>query len=725
MSERLSPSSGLAGTGTDDQNLHVALARLARLAQGGRGDSTDWGQDALATALTRIATALGVVPAVVRSRAGESVSERVHRISDGMGLALRHVSLRSGWSNCDGGPMLAFTRDDRPVALLAVAGGYQYFDPENGLLKPVRNEDDLSLAGHAVCFYRRLPLRAMGLRDLLNLGLAGLHRDVATLLVSAAAGGVLGLCIPVATGLVFDQIVPGHMRSLLFQIGSAIALLALLQWVMNLAHGVALLRIESKAKLAMQAAAVDRLIHLPAAFFRDFSAGDLGQRTLAVETIGSMLSASVAGSIFAGVFSVFGFALLFHYQAQVAWVAIGLSVVLALVVAGAAWHARKSLRLREQLAGRLNGMVLEWLNGIERIRLGGAEDRIFSRWAHHYANMREHAIRVQAVGVGFGAFNAGYRVLALAVIFGSLAWQGDERLGSGAFFAFITAFGAAFMALSQLTSTVVELLALGPLWERLRPIMDTATEQAQGGADPGKLSGAIEVGNLHFRYAEGSPNVLRGVDLRVGAGEFVAIVGASGCGKSTLLRLLLGFDKPSAGAIYFDGHDIDSLDIRAVRRQIGTVLQHDRLMVGSIFENIRGAQDITLEQAWTAVRRAGIAEQIEALPMGMHTMLGDSPGFSGGETQRLLLARALAQNPRILLLDEATSALDNRTQAIVTDNLAKLSITRVVIAHRLSTVVEADRIYVMDNGVVVEQGSYQTLLTNGGAFAQLVHQQLM
>ncbi len=281
------------------------------------------------------------------------------------------------------------------------------------------------------------------------------------------------------------------------------------------------------------------------------------------------------------------------------------------------------------------------------------------------------------------------------------------------------------MALSQLTTTVVELLAMGPLWERLRPIMDAVPEQAHGGADPGRLTGAIEVGNLHFRYAEGSPNVLRGVDLRVGAGEFVAIVGASGCGKSTLLRLLLGFDQPSAGAIYFDGHDMGSLDIRAVRRQIGTVLQHDRLMVGSIFENIRGAQDVTLEQAWVALRLAGIAEQIEALPMGMHTMMGDSPGFSGGETQRLLLARALAQNPRILLLDEATSALDNQTQAIVAENLAQLTVTRVVIAHRLSTVAAADRIYVLDNGVVVEHGSYQALLASGGAFAQLVHKQMM
>ena len=724
------PVSESAAPAVDDQRLHAALARLARLAASGNDAAAGVAEDALESALARIAAALGVPAVGGRRREGESMSARVERLAAGMGLAVRHVTLRSGWSTSDAGPLLGFGHDDQPLALLPAGGGYRCFDPQRASEGWVTREDDLELAAHAICFYRRLPPRALRLHELLAIGLGGMRRDLATLLGCAAAGGLLGLAVPVATALVFDEIVPGHMRGLLHQIGAAIVILAILQLTMTLANGVAMLRIESKAKLALQAATIDRLIHLPAGFFRNYSSGDLGQRTLAVETISSMITGSVASSLFAGTFSIFGFALLFYYHAPAALVAVGLSLVLALVAAVAGWLSLRALRDRERLSGRLSGMVLEMLNGIERIRLAGAESRIFSRWAHCYADMREHAYRAQKVSAVFSAFSAGYRVLALGTIFAAVAWLGggpstDSRLGAGAFFAFISAFGTAFMALSQLTTTAVDLLAIGPIWERLRPIIDTPPEAARGGADPGMLAGAVAIGNLHFRYAEGQPNVLRGVNLRANPGEFVAIVGASGCGKSTLFRLLLGFETPAAGAIYIDGHELGSLDIRAVRRQIGTVLQHDTLIAGSIFENIRGARDITVDDAWAAARLAGIAGSIEALPMGMHTMIGDNPGFSGGELQRLLIARALAAKPRILLFDEATSALDNRAQAVVAENLVRLTVTRLVIAHRLSTIEAADRIYVLDDGIVVEEGRYGELLEANGPFARLVHKQLM
>lgn len=718
--------------------LHAALARLAHLAAGSHATAMGSMNGPLESAVGRIAVWFGLVPTSRRAPPGESALAHVERLAGDMGLAVRQVSLRSGWLHSDAGPLLAFTPEGQPLALLPAGGSYVCWNPQTGQETALDTEGSLAMGPVAFCFYRRLPDvadqpdqsgKTARLVTLLSFGLRGLRADVWTLLACAAAGGLLGLAVPIMTALVFDEIVPGHFRGLLVQAAAALAVLALLQWVWSLANGVAMLRIESKLKLALQAATLDRLIRLPAAFFRQHAAGDLGQRALGVEVISSLVTGSVASSLFAGIFSIFGFALLFHYHWQAALVAIGLSVLLAGMAALAGILSMRALKDKERLAGSLSAMVLELFNGMERIRLAGAEERLFTRWAHRYADMNAISLRAQRIQALFTAFNTGYRILAVGVIFGALAWlgqgQGGERMATGAFLAFISAFGTSFVALSQMAGTLVDLLSIGPIWQRMRPIMETPVEATVGGADPGPLSGLVEMNNLHFRYAEGLPNVLRGVSLRAAAGEFIAIVGSSGCGKSTLFRLLLGFEKLAAGAIYVDGHELGSLDIRAVRRQIGTVLQHDTLITGSIYENIRGAHDISQEEAWEAARLAGIGEHIASLPMGMHTMLGDNPGFSGGEVQRLLIARALAMKPRILLLDEATSALDNRTQAEVSANLASLTVTRIVIAHRLSTIEAADRIYVLDGGVVVQEGPYHKLIAEKGLFAELVQKQLM
>lgn len=720
-----------------EDKLHTALARLAHLAAGSHSTAMGSMNGPLETAVGRIAAWFGLVPISVRAHPGESALVHVERLAGGMGLSVRQVSLRSGWLLSDAGPLLAFTPEGQPLALLPSGGRYVCWNPQTGQEIPLGDESTLAMGSVAFCFYRRLPDRAdqpgqaMRLLTLLSFGLRGLRADVLTLLACAAGGGLLGLAVPMMTALVFDEIVPGHFRGLLVQAAVALAVLALLQLVWSLANGVAMLRIESKLKLALQAATLDRLIRLPAAFFRQHAAGDLGQRALGVEVISSLVTGSVASSLFAGIFSIFGFALLFHYHWQAALVAVGLSVLLAGTAALAGILSMRALKDKERLAGSLSAMVLELFNGMERIRLAGAEARLFTRWAHRYADMSEISLRAQRINALFSAFNTGYRILAVGVIFGALAWLGlgeaggGGRMATGAFLAFVSAFGTSFVALSQMAGTLVDLLSIGPIWQRMRPIMESPVEATAGGADPGPLSGLVEMNNLHFRYAEGLPNVLRGISLRATAGEFIAIVGSSGCGKSTLFRLLLGFEKLAAGAIYIDGHELGSLDIRAVRRQIGTVLQHDTLITGSIYENIRGAHDISQEEAWEAARLAGIGEHIASLPMGMHTMLGDNPGFSGGEVQRLLIARALAMKPRILLLDEATSALDNRTQAEVSANLASLTVTRIVIAHRLSTIEAADRIYVLDGGVVVQEGPYQKLIEEKGLFAELVRKQLI
>jgi ABC-type bacteriocin/lantibiotic exporter with double-glycine peptidase domain len=326
---------------------------------------------------------------------------------------------------------------------------------------------------------------------------------------------------------------------------------------------------------------------------------------------------------------------------------------------------------------------------------------------------------------GTAVFTAAYPVLASLVLFGVMALSLDPRPPIGALLAINAAFGQFVAAALALSEVLPALLLVVPAYERARPILRAAPEVETGQVAPGELSGAIAVDRVSFRYTADGPLVLDDVSLEFGPGEFVALVGASGSGKSTLLRLLLRFESPAAGAVFYDGHDLALLDARAVRRQIGTVLQSGRLMSGDILTNIVGASSLTVDDAWAAARMARLDEDIEAMPMGMHTIIGEGGStLSGGQRQRLLIARAIVGRPRMVFFDEATSALDNRTQDVVTRSLEELAATRVVIAHRLSTVVNADRIYVLQNGRVVESGTYRQLMQQRGVFAGLARRQI-
>jgi ATP-binding cassette subfamily C protein len=333
------------------------------------------------------------------------------------------------------------------------------------------------------------------------------------------------------------------------------------------------------------------------------------------------------------------------------------------------------------------------------------------------------------VGNRLEVFNAAFPILATAGIFYYTAeLMKDPKitpLTTGDFLAFNAAFGQFLTAMLQLSSSIVGVLNIVPLYERAKPIFQTLPEVDQGKSDPGELKGNIELNHIAFRYRPDAPLVLRDLSLSIKAGQFVAFVGSSGCGKSTLFRLLLGFERPESGAIYYDGQDLAGLDIGSVRRQMGVVLQNGRLLSGDIFTNIIGSAPLTLDDAWQAAEMAGLAEDIKGMPMGMHTVISEGGGgLSGGQRQRLLIARAIVGRPRLLLFDEATSALDNQTQAIVGQSLEKLQATRIVIAHRLSTILNADKIFVFDKGVVVQSGNYEELMAQEGLFAELAKRQI-
>jgi NHLM bacteriocin system ABC transporter ATP-binding protein len=470
------------------------------------------------------------------------------------------------------------------------------------------------------------------------------------------------------------------------------------------------------------------LLNLPAGFFRRFTAGDLANRALGINRIQRLLSSAAVSSCVAGIFSIFNLALLFYYGGNLAYPAIGI-ILLSLVFATVCLVLQlKYQRTLFDVIGSIQSLTLQFIKGVGKLRVGGAEIRALHKWAGKYARQKELDLKTRYVTNTVGVFSSSMPLVASLIIFGWLALSRDQALismGAGQFLGFNAAFTTILTAIFTTMIFLFPMLQVVPLFERIRPLLQEIPELEAGKAEPADLTGAIEAAHLFFRYAPDAPMVLKDVSLHVNPGEFAAVVGPSGSGKSTFFRLLLGFETPQSGSIYFDGRDLAGLDIQAVRRQMGVVVQTGKLQPGSIFQNIVGATRLTLDDAWEAARMAALDKDIEAMPMGMHTFIGeDGAGLSGGQQQRLLIARAVVRKPRILLFDEATSALDNESQAVVSKSLKDLQSTRIVIAHRLSTIKSADRIFVLVAGEIVETGRYEELMALNGEFAELARRQI-
>ncbi|MBF0304573.1 MAG: NHLP bacteriocin export ABC transporter permease/ATPase subunit [Alphaproteobacteria bacterium] len=709
-----------------EAHLDTALRGLCVLSGGGVEAVPEVDpSSALAAALRHACRAAGIdvtIPDPARRRRGDR-PPTIEQLARAARIRVRPIMLRGRWWEDDLGAFVTIAADGRPLAVRSGARGGAVIDP-TGVATSLSESAAAELGPQAWVPLPPLPHRAMNAADLLSFGLKRCHGDVLAALLAGLVGGVVGLAAPVATGFVFDDLVPGHLRSELVQVGLALAVLALVGAVAKVSGEVALLRVEGRMGGLLQGAVIDRLLRLPARFFADFGSGDLALRALSIDAVRRILTGLVLSSLLAGMFSVFGLALLFayHQPSAISVVAMSLGLAGAALATGLAQVA--AMTEAEAVSGTTANMVSQIVSAVPKLRLAGAEDRAFAQWAGQFGALRIRLMRAGVAANRFAVFLAVYETLGMAIVFAVMMLSG-ETVGTGSFLAFVAAFAMFQGAATQLAQAVVECFAVMPLLRRAAPILDALPEVDEQRAAPGHLTGDIEVSNLSFRYGPDLPWALNAVSLRVRPGEFVAIVGPSGCGKSTLIRLLLGFEKAETGGIFYDGHDLGQLDTVAVRRQIGVVLQSGRLMPGSILENIRGASDCTLDEAWEAARIAGIADDIRAMPMAMHTYLAEGASLSGGQVQRLLIARAVVARPRILFFDEATSALDNQTQASVMECLNRLAVSRLVIAHRLSTVAAADRVVVLDQGRVVETGTCTELLARGGLFATLARRQTM
>jgi NHLM bacteriocin system ABC transporter ATP-binding protein len=647
-------------------------------------------------------------------------------------VRVRQVLLKDTWWTQDSGPLLAFRDADKsPVALLPKSSSrYLLYDPVTRAKSVVTSQDAAILSGLAYMFYRPFPPVKLSAIGLLAFGAKQAGREVWTIILMGVLSGLLALLGPIAVGIIFNSVIPGAQRN---QLGSLTAFLlaaALATGLFNAVRGFATLRLEAKLDSSIQAAVWDRLLGLPVPFFRDYSSGDLAVRSMGINQIRETLTGSTLSSIMTSIFSVFSFALLFYYSWSLALLATGLIGIAVLVSTVSGYMQVRYQREMSKVRGRISGRVLQFIHGIAKFRVSGTENRAFYAWALEFARQKQLSTSARRIANGLKAFNVAFPALCTAFIFFATDQLNSGHAGSplstGDFLAFNAAFMQFLISALQLSSAMVSILGIVPLYERAKPILNTLPEVDDAKSSPGELEGLIEVNHLAFRYRPDTPLVLQDLSLTILPGQFIAIVGPSGCGKSTLLRLLLGFEAPESGALYFDRQDLAGLDLQAVRRQIGVVLQNAKLFSGSIFSNIVGSMPLTIDDAWEAARLSGLDEDIKAMPMGMHTAISDTGGgLSGGQRQRLIIARAIVNRPRIIVFDEATSALDNHTQATVSRSLEGLQATRIVIAHRISTVLSADRIYVLERGRVVQDGRYEELVRQPGPFQELAKRQVL
>ena len=640
----------------------------------------------------------------------------------------RSVKLRKGWHRDAVGTMLGVrTTDGKVVALIPrKLGGYAYRDPDSGREVPITGRNEQLIDPDALVFYRPFPLRAITIRDLIDYLRTSLDFvDFLWYFVAMALITGMGMLLPKLTNVLFSTIVEYSSYQLLAAITVFMASLTVTRLLMGGIRALLLSRINTKLSMNVEAASMMRLFSMPVDFFRNYTAGELSQYVGYLNSLCGSLVSTVFSTGVTGLFSLVYITQVFQYSP--ALVLPALAIIIATFVWGMLSVMMKLRISREtmELTARESGMVYSVVSGIQKIRTCGAEKRAFARWGNLYAKEAQLMYSPPALFLLGDVVTAAIGLIGTIVLFYQAV---ATQMNAANYYSFTAAYGyisAAFTAMVSIAQTVAD---IKPTLEIIRPLMDAKPELQEDKEVVTRVSGAIEVSHVSFKYDPKSDRrILDDISFRIRAGQYVAIVGESGCGKSTLLRVMLGFEKPQRGAVYYDRKNIDSVDLKSLRRKIGVVMQNGKLIWGDIFSNITiSAPWLKLEDAWEAAEIAGIADDIRAMPMGMNTIIQEgSGGISGGQRQRLMIARAIAPKPKIVFLDEATSALDNITQKRVSQAMDKMRCTRVVIAHRLSTIRQCDRILFLKDGKVAEDGTYEELIQRDGLFAELVKRQMV
>ena len=704
----------------EDSLLHIASAVLG----GGKARTLQDKQTAAKDALEEILKYYHIKSSGIPDDISE-LEDQLETCLQPHGLMWRRVQLGGKWYRDSMGPILAFRKDnDNSVALLpGPVFGYYYRDPDTGKTHRVNKANASQFSEEALCFYCPLPLKKLGVRDLLIYLVESLNtEDFVFYFVLALTVTLLGMLMTnitrALTGFVLEsKDVPLLMGTAVFMISTVFASV-----LIKTAQQIMMTRISTKASVSMDAAIMMRIMNMPPRFFRQYSSGELSTRYGAIGQFCDLLLGNVFSTGISALLSLLYITQIFFYApslAKTSLLIIAAGVIMSLI--SGLIQMRISRELMEK-SSKESGLSFALITGIQKIRLAGAEMRAFAKWGHEYADVAALSYNPPMLTRVGTAISIGINLIGTIFLFFLAV---ENKVTPSEYIAFNSAYGAVSASFGALTGAALSIAGIGPVLDVARPILETEPEASESRSPVSHLSGNIELSEVYFRYDQNMPWVINGVNLKINAGDYIAIVGTTGCGKSTLVRLLLGFEKPDKGAIYYDGKDIANLDLHSLRRNIGTVTQDGTLFQGDIFSNIAiSAPQMKLEDAWEAAELAGIADDIRAMPMGMQTQISEgSGGISGGQKQRLMIARAVAGKPKILILDEATSALDNRTQQQVAEALDRLGCTRIVIAHRLSTIKNCNRILVLNQGNIQEEGTYEELIAQNGFFAELIKRQ--
>ena len=678
------------------------------------------------SALRQLLEALGITDYELEDTDLLTPEEQLTGILRPRGIMMRDIQLTGEWWRECVGPLLGYAKDGRLVALVPTKTGlgYQYRQQDGTIRQVSHRVMAEELKPKAVTFTKALPLRPLKLKDLIAFTWSVVSGPNALLLVVCALVVVfLGMFTPMANKLIFDTVIPtGDAADLLpitgLLIGATVGTLLL-----TLTRNLYIIRIQHIIEMHVQNAVMARTFLLSPTFFSKHSSGELTAKLQNVSVLASLVNETIVGALLSGTLSIIYLVQVYYYGGSLLWPAIA---ILAAQAAVFALNYRMSVKMRHhytERAAKLSGLEYNLFAGIQKLKLTGSENRAFARWLDRYGDAARFLYNPLFTYRLYPALTALLGLGGTMLIFWSTLKNG---VSTSDYIAFNSAFGMITASLVQLNGVLPSISQIRPLLESVKPILEAVPEMEDKAPQVQRLSGKIEISGLSFRYSDDGPLILNDLSLTIKPGEYVGIVGKSGCGKSTLMRLMLGFEYPLSGGVYYDNYDLAKVDKASLRRRIGCCLQSGSLFTGDLFHNITiTAPWATHDEAWEALRLACLEDDVRRMPMGLHTMVSEGGGgFSGGQKQRLLIARALISKPDIIFFDEATSALDNIAQKTVSDNLDALKCTRVVIAHRLSTIRHCDRIIVLDKGRIAEQGTFEELMANQGLFYEMAQRQL-
>jgi len=678
------------------------------------------------SALRQVLEALGIQDYELEENEMVTPEEQLTGILRPRGIMMRDIQLQGEWWRECIGPLLGYAKDGRLIALTPTKSGlgYQYRQKDGTIRKVGHREMAEELKPRAITFTKALPLKPLRVKDLLQFTWSVISGPNALLLVICALVVVLlGMFTPMANKLIFDTVIPTSDASGLLPITGLLIGVTISTLLLTLTRNLYIIRIRNIAELHVQNAIMARTFLLSPTFFSKNPSGELSEKLNHVSTLAGLINEAVVGALLSAVLSVIYLIQVSIYGGLLFWPAVQ---VIILQYGVLLLNYRRAVVVREKYTGRaakLSGLEYNLFAGIQKLKLTGSENRAFARWLDHYSETVQVLYNPAFKSRLYPALTVLVGIGGTMIIFWSTL---SNSVSTSDYIAFSSAFGMITGAIAQLHLLIPNLSQIKPMLDSVKPILEAVPEMEEKAPQVEDLFGGIEVSDVSFRYQEDGPMILDDLSLKIEPGEYVGIVGKSGSGKSTLMRLLLGFEQPLTGGIYYDNYDLAKVDKASLRRKIGCCLQGGSLFTGDLFHNITiTAPWATHDDAWEALRMASLDEDVRKMPMGLHTVVSEGGGgFSGGQKQRILIARALISNPDILFFDEATSALDNISQKTVSDNLDELMCTRVVIAHRLSTIRHCDRIIVLDKGKIAEEGTFEELIEHKGIFYEMSLRQL-